>query len=75
MPVGLLERLPARIQERPPPFCGRDELETLMASPNAEDWVRLSERLLGKVPPTFTFTPKHKSHAYSSEQGPILAEG
>ena len=46
-----------------------------MASPNAEDWVRLSERLLGKVPPTFTFTPKHKSHAYSSEQGPILAEG
>ena len=73
VPVGLLERLPAKVQERPPPFCGRSELETLMASPNAEDWVSLSERLLGKVPENFTFTPKHKSHAY--ETGPVVAEG
>ena len=44
-----------------------------MASPNAEDWVSLSERLLGKVPENFTFTPKNKSHAY--ETGPVVAEG
>jgi tRNA-dihydrouridine synthase 3 len=64
-----------RVQERPPPFVGRDELETLMASPSADDWVRLSERLLGKVPANFVFTPKHKSAAYEGDKGPILAEG
>ncbi|KAH9820290.1 hypothetical protein DFH28DRAFT_661346 [Melampsora americana] len=32
VPVGLLERLPARINDRPYPFKGRDELGTLLAS-------------------------------------------
>jgi tRNA-dihydrouridine synthase 3 len=31
--VGLLEVLPQRINERPPRYFGRNDLETLMASP------------------------------------------
>ena len=73
VPVGLLERLPGRLQDRPPAFRGRNEMETLMASPNANDWVRITEILLGPVPAGFTFTPKHKANAY--ETGPIEAEG
>ena len=41
VPVGLLERLPQRINERPPYYLGRDYLETLMASQKAADWIRI----------------------------------
>ncbi|CAG8433438.1 1779_t:CDS:10 [Diversispora eburnea] len=41
IPVGLLEVLPQRINDRPPFFRGRDDLETLMASPNSNDWIKL----------------------------------
>lgn len=41
VPVGLLERLPQRINERPPYYLGRDYLETLMASQKATDWIRI----------------------------------
>ncbi|XP_072364777.1 tRNA-dihydrouridine(47) synthase [NAD(P)(+)]-like isoform X1 [Scyliorhinus torazame] len=64
IPVGLLERLPQRINERPPYYLGRDYLETLMASQNVSDWVKISEMLLGPVPPNFTFLPKHKANSY-----------
>ncbi|KAB1259497.1 tRNA-dihydrouridine-like protein [Camelus dromedarius] len=64
VPVGLLERLPQRINERPPYYLGRDYLETLMASQKAADWIRISELLLGPVPPGFIFLPKHKANAY-----------
>ncbi|XP_037021207.2 tRNA-dihydrouridine(47) synthase [NAD(P)(+)]-like [Artibeus jamaicensis] len=64
VPVGLLERLPQRINERPPYYLGRDYLETLMASPKAADWIHISEMLLGPVPPNFVFVPKHKANAY-----------
>ncbi|XP_053440103.1 tRNA-dihydrouridine(47) synthase [NAD(P)(+)]-like isoform X2 [Nycticebus coucang] len=42
VPVGLLEQLPQRINERPPYYLGRDYLETLMASQKASDWIRIS---------------------------------
>ncbi|KAL1520509.1 hypothetical protein AB1Y20_022088 [Prymnesium parvum] len=72
VPVGLLERLPAKLQDRPPAYCGRNDLETLMASDNAADWIKITELVLGPVPTNFNFTPKHKANAYS---GPILQEG
>ncbi|ESW07905.1 hypothetical protein PHAVU_009G002300 [Phaseolus vulgaris] len=64
VPVGLLDVVPQRLNWRPPSYYGRDELETLMASDSAADWIRISEMLLGKVPDGFTFAPKHKSNAY-----------
>ncbi|KIJ63693.1 hypothetical protein HYDPIDRAFT_92327 [Hydnomerulius pinastri MD-312] len=67
VPIGLLERLPGRINDRAPAFKGRDELETLLASPNSQDWVKISEMFLGPAPETWSFTPKHKSNAYGEE--------
>uniref|UniRef100_A0A0B8RPP9 tRNA-dihydrouridine(47) synthase [NAD(P)(+)] n=1 Tax=Philothamnus irregularis TaxID=1899461 RepID=A0A0B8RPP9_9SAUR len=64
IPVGLLERLPQRINERPPYYVGRDYLETLMASQNVDDWIKISEMLLGRVPANFSFLPKHKANSY-----------
>ncbi|KAH0625936.1 hypothetical protein JD844_034315 [Phrynosoma platyrhinos] len=64
IPAGLLERLPQRINERPPYYMGRDYMETLMASQNVGDWIKISEMLLGPVPTNFTFLPKHKANSY-----------
>uniref|UniRef100_Q6PEH0 tRNA-dihydrouridine(47) synthase [NAD(P)(+)] n=1 Tax=Danio rerio TaxID=7955 RepID=Q6PEH0_DANRE len=64
IPVGLLERVPQRINERPPFYMGRDYLETLMASQHVDDWIQISEMLLGPVPKNFSFLPKHKANAY-----------
>ncbi|XP_023717331.1 tRNA-dihydrouridine(47) synthase [NAD(P)(+)]-like isoform X2 [Cryptotermes secundus] len=41
IPVGLLEYPPQKINQRPPYYHGRDELETLMASPSCADWLRI----------------------------------
>ncbi|KAG0145307.1 hypothetical protein CROQUDRAFT_706719 [Cronartium quercuum f. sp. fusiforme G11] len=68
VPVGLLERLPARINDRPYPFKGRDELETLLASSSSQDWVKISSLFLGPPPNDWVFTPKHKSNAYENEE-------
>ncbi|XP_065867721.1 tRNA-dihydrouridine(47) synthase [NAD(P)(+)]-like isoform X2 [Euphorbia lathyris] len=68
IPVGLLEVVPQQINWRPPSYCGRDDLETMMASESAADWIRISELLLGKVPDGFTFSPKHKSNAYDKAE-------
>ena len=46
------------MNDRPPPFYGRNELETLMGSPNAADWVKITELILGKAPADFKFVPK-----------------
>lgn len=67
MPTGLLEVLPPSIQDRPPRYRGRDELETLMASDNFKDWIKLSEIFLGPAHPDFRFEPKHKSNSYDME--------
>ncbi|KAM9340539.1 tRNA-dihydrouridine(47) synthase [NAD(P)(+)]-like [Symphorus nematophorus] len=64
IPVGLLERVPQKINERPPYYLGRNYLESLMASQNVGDWVRISEMLLGPVPKNFNFMPKHKANSY-----------
>ncbi|KAG7324671.1 hypothetical protein KOW79_012687 [Hemibagrus wyckioides] len=63
IPVGLLERI-QKINERPPYYLGRDYLETLMASQHVDDWIRISEMLLGPVPKNFSFLPKHKANSY-----------
>ncbi|KAG1047319.1 hypothetical protein G6F43_010224 [Rhizopus delemar] len=69
IPVGILEKPPQRMNERPPPFQGRNDLETLMASPLASDWVKLSELILGPAPEDFKFLPKHKANSFESIQG------
>ena len=63
VPVGILER-PQTIFQRPDGYVGRNELETLLGSRSVEDWIRISEMVLGPVPDHFTFTPKHRSNAY-----------
>ncbi|OCF55065.1 tRNA-dihydrouridine(47) synthase [NAD(P)(+)] [Kwoniella mangroviensis CBS 10435] len=68
VPLGILERLPAKLNERPPAYRGRNELETLLSSPFSNDWVKISEMFLGKVDDGFNFIPKHKSNAYGNEE-------
>lgn len=41
IPVGVLETIPQKINERPPTFMGRDDLETMMASNNCKDWIKI----------------------------------
>ncbi|KAJ2828706.1 tRNA-dihydrouridine synthase 3 [Coemansia furcata] len=64
IPAGIMEVLPQRMNDRPPAFVGRNDLETLMASDKARDWIKLSEMILGPTPDDFTFVPKHKSSSY-----------
>lgn len=68
IPVGILERLPPKLNERPPKWRGRNELETLLASDNYQDWIKVSEMFLGKAGDGFTFVPKHKSNSYSKSE-------
>jgi len=64
IPVGILERVPQKVNERPPNYKGRDDLETLMASGNCADWIEISKMLLGPVPDRFHFLPKHKANSW-----------
>ena len=75
IPLGLLERVPHRMNERPPRFRGRDDLETLMASGDVNDWIVISQ-LAGLPPPPegFTFKPKHKANAFMDNSNQILSE-
>ncbi|KAL9115937.1 MAG: hypothetical protein Q9227_000305 [Pyrenula ochraceoflavens] len=67
VPIGLLEVLPPNLQDRPPSYRGRNELETLLASDNYLDWIKISEMFLGPAHKDFKFQPKHKSNAYETE--------
>lgn len=71
VPIGLLEHLPPSLQDRPPAYRSRDELEGLLASPNYKDWIKISEMFLGPAHKDFQFMPKHKSNSYEG----IEAEG
>lgn len=42
IPVGLLEHIPQSLQDRPPAYKGRNELETLLASDNYLDWIKIT---------------------------------
>jgi len=68
IPLGILESLP-KMNDRPPRFKGRDELETLLTSGNSQDWVKISELFLGPAPEEWQFVPKHKSNASGVEEG------
>ncbi|KAG7351078.1 tRNA-dihydrouridine synthase B [Nitzschia inconspicua] len=66
VPVGLLEVLPQKMNQRPPPhMMGRNDLETLFMSPLCSDWIKISEMVLGPVPEDFQFEPKHKANSYN----------
>ncbi|CAK7234492.1 tRNA-dihydrouridine synthase 3 [Sporothrix bragantina] len=67
VPIGLLEYLPPSLNDRPPAFRGRNDLETLLSSRNYKDWIKISEMFLGPAHPEFKFVPKHKSNAYEIE--------
>jgi tRNA-dihydrouridine synthase 3 len=67
VPVGLIEVLPQKMNLRPHRYFGRNELETLMASDQVNDWIKLSEMVLGPASDSFSFIPKHKSSAISTE--------
>jgi len=41
VPLGILEHLPPSLNERPPAYRGRDELETLLSSDNYRDWIKI----------------------------------
>ena len=41
VPVGILEYLPPSLQDRPPAWKGRNDLETLLGSDNYKDWIKI----------------------------------
>jgi len=41
VPVGIMEHLPPSLQDRPPAWRGRNELETLLGSGNYKDWIKI----------------------------------
>ncbi|CBF88723.1 hypothetical protein AN0818.2 [Aspergillus nidulans FGSC A4] len=67
VPIGLLEYLPPKINDRPPYWRGRNDMETLMGSHDYRDWIKISEMFLGPAHKDFKFEPKHKSNSYDTE--------
>lgn len=51
IPVGLLEVIPQKLNQRPPAYYARSDLEQLMASDNPSDWIRVSGRTNNWVAP------------------------
>jgi len=68
VPIGLLEYgTKASMQDRPPAYNGRNELETLLASEDSRDWMKIADMYLGPPAEGFKFIPKHKSNSYEIE--------
>jgi len=63
-PHGILMYPPQRLNERLPFYQGRTELETLLSSPNSQDWVKITEMFLGKVRDEFKFVAKHRANSF-----------
>lgn len=40
VPIGIVEHMPS-LQDRPPAYRGRNDLETLLASDNYQDWIKI----------------------------------
>eukprot|EP00981_Chlorochromonas_danica_P006375 scaffold1365_cov163-Ochromonas_danica.AAC.65 len=55
------------MNQRPPQYFGRCDLESLLSSGLSVDWIRISEMLLGPVKEDFHFIPKHKTNSYPPE--------
>ena len=74
IPVGMLAQPPQRMNERVPKFfkC-RGDLETMLSSSHCDDWIKISEMFLGKVPEGFQFQPKHKAHGYKDQTAAAAA--
>ncbi|KAN0032430.1 hypothetical protein ACTFIV_006324 [Dictyostelium citrinum] len=66
IPVGLLDKV-HYMNERPPAYFGRSDLETLLASTQVKDWIKITEMFLGPVPSDYVFVPKHNSNSYESQ--------
>ena len=41
VPIGIMEHLPPSLQDRPPAWRGRNDLETLLGSGNYRDWIKI----------------------------------
>ena len=77
IPLDLLD-YPCKLNYRPPAFIGRGDTETMLGSPYASDWIKISEMFLGKVPDAFIFEPKHRANSYkgnSTEGADYEAQG
>jgi tRNA-dihydrouridine synthase 3 len=67
--------LSTKINLRPPGFYGRDEMETLMASQDHLDWLKITERLLpiqtapGQADPLKHWKPSSVSNAWRKNDG------
>ena len=66
-PVGITEKI-QKMQDRPPSFVPRSDLEKMLSSKNPQDWIQISAMFLGPVSIEFKFEPKHKSNSYSADR-------
>ena len=89
VPVGIMEHLPPNLQDRPPAWRGRNELETLLGSDNYLDWIKIRYAIVphvhkpnvgaDMVPSEMFLGPAHKDFRFEpkhkSNSYEIEAEG
>ncbi|VDL74097.1 unnamed protein product [Nippostrongylus brasiliensis] len=71
IPVGILERLPQRMNDRPPLYRGRNELETLLSSHRAADWISISVGIMKREASAMDWTSLNGADA----KPPVLTRG